>query len=55
VLEPLEPLSLFNDYDPARALVNGDLPGGNAATLLLIGSCRAVAGLTMFLRRNLLS
>lgn len=53
ILEPLEPLSIFNYYDPAQALVNGDLPAQNVAILALLGGAGAMGGLLVFARRDL--
>lgn len=53
VLEPLEPLSIFSYYDPARALVEGRLITEDAVTLGLTGLVGVVGGLLVFVRRDL--
>lgn len=53
VLKPIEPLSIFDYFDPAQALVNGTLPWSDVVTLAAIGAAGALAGLVIFLRRDL--
>ncbi|HEV2107980.1 MAG TPA: ABC transporter permease subunit [Thermomicrobiales bacterium] len=53
LLKPIEPVSIFDYYDPAIALVYGDLPVVNAVTLGSVGLAGVVAGLVIFVRRDL--
>lgn len=53
LLKPIEPVSIFDYYDPAIALVYGDLPLVNAVTLGAVGLAGVVAGLVIFVRRDL--
>jgi ABC-2 type transport system permease protein len=53
LVKPLEPLSLFNYYDPALALVEGRVPIANVLVLGAVGFVGAVAGLVVFARRDL--
>jgi ABC-2 type transport system permease protein len=53
LVKPLEPLSLFNYYDPAVALVRGAVPAANLVVLALVGLVAALAGLLVFVRRDL--
>lgn len=52
-LEPVAFLSLFDYFDPARALADGEVPVRNGATLAIVGIVGAVAGLVVFARRDL--
>lgn len=52
-LEPLEPFSVFSYYDPALALAQGELPADNVLVLLSVGLVGIVAGLAVFVRRDL--
>jgi ABC-2 type transport system permease protein len=52
-LEPLEPLSIFDYYNPGLALSAGELPAKNILFLSAIGVVGAVAGLVVFTRRDL--
>ena len=52
-LQPLEFLSVFDYYDPSQALVNGALPWASVATLGAVGLAGVVAGLAVFVRRDL--
>ncbi len=53
ILKPLEPLSIFDYYDPAQALVNGALPWSNVLILGLIGLAGVLGGLLVFVHRDL--
>jgi ABC-2 type transport system permease protein len=52
-LEPLQPFSVFNYYDPPHALANGTIPATNALVLGTIALTCAVAGMIFFERRDL--
>ena len=52
-LEPLEPLSIFEYYDPGLALSAGTLPASNVLVLGAIGLLGTLAGLLVFTRRDL--
>ncbi len=52
-LEPFEPLSIFGYYDPASALVRGTVPVENVVVLGVTGAVGALAGLAVFVRRDL--
>lgn len=52
-LAAIEFLSPFDYFDPARALVDGALPVQNVLTLGLVGAAGALAGLVVFVRRDL--
>ncbi len=53
VLEPLEPLSILDYFDPAQALVNGVLTASDLMVLGMTGLVGCVAGLVVFTRRDL--
>lgn len=53
VLKPIEPLSVLNYFDPGRALVNGRVDVSNLIVLGLVGAIGSLAGLVMFVRRDL--
>jgi ABC-2 type transport system permease protein len=53
VIKPIEWVSIFDYYDPAIALVHGDLPTVNAVILILVGLAGVVAGGMIFVRRDL--
>jgi len=53
VLEPLEPLSILDYFDPGQALVNGVLTTSDLVVLGLTGLVGALAGLVVFARRDL--
>jgi ABC-2 type transport system permease protein len=53
LLEPFEPFSVFDYYDPTQALVNGVLPWANVAVLGAVGLAGVLAGLVVFGRRDL--
>lgn len=52
-LLPFEPFSVFDYYDPTKALVDGVLPWTNVAVLTLTGLAGVLAGLVVFVRRDL--
>ncbi len=52
-LDPLQPFSIFNYYDPPTALAQGTISGTNAFVLLAIFVVCAVAGMIIFDRRDL--
>ena len=52
-LEPLEPLSIFEYYNPGLALSAGTLPAKNIVVLGTIGLIGSLAGLLVFSRRDL--
>jgi ABC-type transport system involved in multi-copper enzyme maturation permease subunit len=52
-LEPLDPFSVFNYYDPAAALARGTLAPVNALVLGAVGLAGTLAGLMVFTRRDL--
>lgn len=53
VLKPVEFLSIFSYYDPARALTAGELPVAHLVALGLTGLVGVVSGLVIFDRRDL--
>lgn len=53
VLEPLEPLSILDYFDPGQALVNGVLLSSDLVVLGLTGLVGSMAGLVVFARRDL--
>jgi ABC-2 type transport system permease protein len=53
VLEPIEPLSIFDYFDPAHALVRGSVRASDAAVLLAVGLIGTLGGCLVFLRRDL--
>ncbi len=52
-LDPLQPFSVFNYYDPPTALANGSIPAGNALVLGATALVCALGGLLVFERRDL--
>ena len=52
-IKPLEPVSIFNYYDPPVALTAGEISVENAAVLLAVALIGAGAGLLVFARRDL--
>ncbi|MEA2514709.1 MAG: hypothetical protein QOJ59_4196, partial [Thermomicrobiales bacterium] len=52
-LQPLEPLSIFDYYDPGLALSAGTLPSANIVVLATVGLIGTLAGLLVFTRRDL--
>ncbi|HEY7036090.1 MAG TPA: ABC transporter permease subunit [Thermomicrobiales bacterium] len=52
-LEPLEPFSIFDYYNPGLALSAGTLPLTNVLVLATVGLTGAIAGLLVFARRDL--
>ena len=52
-LEPLQPFSVFNYYDPPTALAHGTIPTTNALVLGAISLLCAFAGMLTFDRRDL--
>jgi ABC-type transport system involved in multi-copper enzyme maturation permease subunit len=52
-LEPLEPLSILDYFDPGQALVNGQIEATNLIVLGLVGAVGCLAGLVVFVRRDL--
>jgi len=52
-LEPIEPLSVFNYYDPATALVSGTVRLADALVLVALGAIGVLGGLVVFARRDL--
>jgi len=52
-LEPIEPLSVLNYFDPGQALVNGRVDASNLFVLGLVGLLGSLAGLVVFVRRDL--
>ena len=52
-LEPIEPLSIFNYYDPPQALSAGEVPTLNLVVLGTVAVIGFVAGLVVFRRRDL--
>ena len=52
-LEPLEPLSVLDYFDPGQALVNGRVETSNLIVLGLVGAVGSLAGLVVFVRRDL--
>lgn len=53
ILEPIESLSIFTYYDPARALTTGEVPWRNLIVLGLVGLAGVAGGLVVFERRDL--
>ena len=52
-LVPIEFLSIFDYYDPATTLVNGTLVWTNVVVLAAVGMAGVLAGLIVFVRRDL--
>jgi ABC-2 type transport system permease protein len=52
-LRPIEPFSVFDYYDPARALTRGSIPLENIAVLGIVGLVGTMAGAIVFARRDL--
>jgi ABC-2 type transport system permease protein len=52
-LEPLEPFSIFDYYQPSAALASGHIAASDALVLALVGCTGAVAGAIVFVRRDL--
>jgi ABC-type transport system involved in multi-copper enzyme maturation permease subunit len=52
-LRPLDPFSVFNYYDPASALARGTLELKNVTVLGCVGIVGTLAGLIVFVRRDL--
>ena len=52
-LEPLQPISVFNYYDPPTALAHGAIPSTNALVLGTLSILCVVAGMLIFDRRDL--
>jgi ABC-2 type transport system permease protein len=52
-LEPIEFLSIFDYYDPGTTLVSGVLPWTNVLVLAGVGLVGTLAGLIVFVRRDL--
>jgi ABC-2 type transport system permease protein len=52
-LDPLQPFSVFNYYDPPHALANGTIPVTNVLVLGAISLLSALAGMFIFERRDL--
>ncbi|MCC6791633.1 MAG: ABC transporter permease subunit [Thermomicrobiales bacterium] len=52
-LEPLEPLSIFDYYEPSSALAYGTIPNDHLIVLGLVGLIGTVAGWAVFIRRDL--
>ncbi len=52
-VKPLEPLSLLTYYDPALALVSGDVPATSLLVLGVVGLVATIAGSLLFSRRDL--
>lgn len=52
-LEPLQPISVFNYYDPPTALAQGTIPASNALVLSAVALLTAIAGSLIFDRRDL--
>jgi ABC-2 type transport system permease protein len=53
ILQPVEPLSIFDYFDPSQALVYGNLRGEDVVVLLAVGAVGAIGGLVVFVRRDL--
>jgi ABC-2 type transport system permease protein len=53
VLEPIAPFSIFDYFDPSRALVDGSLRWVDVAVLFGVGTFGAIGGWIVFLRRDL--
>jgi ABC-2 type transport system permease protein len=53
VLDPLEPFSIFDYFDPSQALVYGTLRTSDVLVLLTVGLAGTLGGLAVFLRRDL--
>lgn len=52
-LEPLEPFSIFDYYEPSSALASGNIPLDHVLVLGVVGLTGAIAGLVIFTRRDL--
>ena len=52
-LVPIEFLSIFDYYDPTTTLVNGTLVWTNVVVLAAVGTAGVLAGLIVFVRRDL--
>lgn len=52
-LRPLQPISVFDYYDPPTALAKGTIAASNAAVLLAVFAVCVVAGTIVFVRRDL--
>jgi len=52
-LKPLQPLSIFDYYDPPTALAHGTIPTTNLLVLLGLAILASIAGLLVFERRDL--
>lgn len=53
VLEPIEPLSVLDYFDPGQALVNGWVEVSDLIVLGVVGAVGCLAGLVVFVRRDL--
>lgn len=53
VMEPFDWLSIYSYFDPANALVNGDLAASDLIVLGVVGLTGAIAGLVIFRDRDL--
>ena len=53
LVEPIAFISLFDYYDPAESLVNGQVPVSHIAVLGLAGLAGIFAGYAVFTRRDL--
>ncbi len=53
LLESITFLSLFNYYDPTRALVDGHVDPNNLIFLIAVGVVTALLGMVIFIRRDL--
>ncbi|MEZ4531590.1 MAG: hypothetical protein R2855_11270 [Thermomicrobiales bacterium] len=51
-LKPLQPLSIFDYYDPPTALAHGTIPTTNLLVLLGLAILASIAGLLVFERRS---
>lgn len=52
-LKPLQPISVFNYYDPPTALALGTIPVTDAIILIVVAAASALAGGLIFARRDL--
>jgi hypothetical protein len=52
-LEPLEPFSIFDYYEPSSALASGTIPTDHIIVLGAVGLAGAIAGWAIFTRRDL--
>jgi putative exporter of polyketide antibiotics len=52
-LEPIEPFSIFDYYEPSSALASGNIPVDHVLVLGIVGLAGTVAGLAIFTRRDL--